>query len=225
MPRLLRRIEPGSVYHLISRFVGSEWFVRSDEERRRYLELLGVALVQCDWRCFSFAIMSNHIHLGVVAGRATLASVFRPVHTAFADWINKERKRIGAVFVRGPRARQVRQGGVARLIGYVHCNPVRAGLVHEPSASTWTSHRAYVGLATPPPWLDVATGLQLAGFECPSELDRWIATTLQRGELRTAHLEGAPRRGRPPQGRALAPARELTLEELAMGSTGTQVAA
>ena len=41
MARLPQSIEPGVVYHLISRFVAKEWFIQSDEERRRYLKLLG----------------------------------------------------------------------------------------------------------------------------------------------------------------------------------------
>ena len=37
--------------------------------------------------------------------------------------------------------------------------------------STWTSHRAYLGVASAPAWLDVATGLMLSGFE-PTEAGR-----------------------------------------------------
>jgi len=55
MPRLPRFIEPGTVYHLISRFVDREWFIKREDERRTYLRLLGRALLDSDWRCFSFA--------------------------------------------------------------------------------------------------------------------------------------------------------------------------
>jgi hypothetical protein len=53
----------------------------------------------------------------------------------------------------------------AALLAYVHNNPVRAGVVPLPEESEWTSHRAYLGLAPAPAWLDVARGLSLCGFD------------------------------------------------------------
>ncbi len=92
----------GVIYHIISRFVAKEWFIESAIERRTYLGLLGTAIAATDWTCFSYAVMSSHIHLGLVAGNDTMASWMRPMHTAFANWLNLRRERIGAVFVKGP---------------------------------------------------------------------------------------------------------------------------
>src|SRR5438067_2099143 len=103
MPRKRRVIVAGSVYHLISRFVDRDWFIRSELERDYYLQLLGPALETTDWRCLSYAIMSNHVHLAMVAGRDTLASWIRRVHSPFADWMNRSHERIGSIFVRGPK--------------------------------------------------------------------------------------------------------------------------
>ena len=117
--------------------------------------------------------MSNHIHLGLIAGTAPLRRWLRPMHTNFAMWINARRKRIGAVFVRGPNVIDVLPDGGARLINYIHRNPVRAGVASDPSASDWTSHRAYVGLSHRPSWLDVDCGLELAQLST-SEYGTWV---------------------------------------------------
>ena len=122
-------IEHGTVQHIIPRFVAKEWFIESALERNVYLSLLSGALENSDWRCFSFAVMSSHIHLGVIAGHETLASWLRPMHTHFAHRMNEQRGRIGAVFVRGPNVVAVQPDGVSRLINYIHNNPVRAGVV------------------------------------------------------------------------------------------------
>lgn len=166
-------VQDGLVYHLISRFVAKEWFIESARERRVYLSLLGLALSQTDWRLFCFAIMSSHIHLGLVAGTEPLAAWLRPLHTRFAQWLNEQRQRIGAVFVKGPNVIGVEPAGPSRLINYVHRNPVRAGVVAHPSDSDWTSHRAYLGLAHTPRWLNVELGLELAGFADGSALGAW----------------------------------------------------
>jgi hypothetical protein len=175
MPRTPRRIEPGAVYHLISRFVDREWFITSDLERRQYLTLLGKAVIKSDWRCISFAVMSNHIHLGTVAGTQPLDSWIRRIHAPFADWMNRTHGRIGVMFVRGPKALPVAPEGVGSLIAYIHNNPVRAGVASAPTETDWTSHRYYAGLASPPAWLDVRDGLARAGFADRNLFDRWVS--------------------------------------------------
>jgi len=176
MPRRPRRTFAGRVYHLISRFVDREWFITSDIERTAYLGLLSHALTESDWRCLAYAVMSNHIHLCFVAGEQPLASWIRRVHSPFADWMNRTHERIGSVFVRGPKDIEVPPERVRDVIAYIHNNPVRAGVVGGAADTTWTSHRAYLGLETKPRWLHVQTGLELGGFAAGAALDAWVAT-------------------------------------------------
>jgi hypothetical protein len=152
------------VYHLISRFVDRSWFFRDDNERAYYLQLLGRALADSDWRSLGYALMSNHIHHAVVGGTGELREWIRRVHAPFADWLNRKYGRIGTVFVRGPKQLAVDTDGIGQLLAYIHNNPVRAGVVSEAQHSSWTSHRAYLGLDRAPRWLRVDDGLALAGF-------------------------------------------------------------
>ncbi|CAN5848218.1 hypothetical protein BH11MYX2_BH11MYX2_14230 [soil metagenome] len=184
MPRPLRYTQPGTVYHLISRFVASEWFINSRPVRATYLRLLGIALATTDWQCLSFAIMSNHIHLALFSGEMPLANWLQRAHTPFAEWINLQRERIGAVFARGPKLYEVRADGVGRLINYIHRNPVRANVVPSCRRSDWTSHPAYAQTAPAPRWLDSGFGARLAGFRDPRSLANWIeGTSIERAEL------------------------------------------
>ena len=177
-------VDPRTIYHLISRFVAREWFIKTAGHRQAYSTLLARGLELTDWRCFSFAIMSNHVHLGLVAGTMPLADWLREVHGPFAELINEQRDRIGAVFARGPNLREVRADGVGRLISYLHRNPVRAGVAERAVDSDWTSHRAYARLAPPPPWLDVTLGTRLAGYQSPEDLAAWIdAVAIERSDL------------------------------------------
>lgn len=174
MPRKPRSFVPGLVYHLISRFVDREWFIKDAEDRSLYLDLLGRAVVSSDWQSLGYAVMNNHFHHAVVAGSETLASWIRRVHSPFADWLNKKQGRIGNVFVRGPKDLLVQPDGVAHLLAYIHNNPVRAGVVGDASASTWTSHRAYGGLSPAPRWLRVDEGLARAGFGDARAFDAFV---------------------------------------------------
>jgi len=89
--------------------------------------------------------------------------------------MNREYDRIGPLFVRGPRALETPPSDVARLVAYVHNNPVRAGVVGNAVDSRWTSHRAYLGHDEPPPWLDVNLGLRLCGFDDPQAFNKFVA--------------------------------------------------
>jgi hypothetical protein len=180
-------IRAGTIQHTIPRFVAKEWFIESALERSVYLSLLSGALENTDWRCFSYAVMSSHIHLGLIAGHDTLASWLRPMHTRFAHWMNEQRERIGAVFVRGPNVIEVQPDGVSRLINYIHNNPVRAGVVAHPEMSNWTSHRAYAGLSHRPAWLDIESGLEHSRFEDASALTNWT--------LKLPRFRGHPKTG------------------------------
>lgn len=179
MPRRPRASTPGVVYHLISRLVDRRWFIATELERTCYLDLLGRALATTDWRCLAYAVMSNHVHLAVMAGEQPLAGWVRRVHSPFADWMNRAHDRIGSVFVRGPKDFAIAPASVGRLIAYLHNNPVRANLVAAADDSSWTSHRAYRRPSTAPSWLHVATGLALSGFSVPKDFDEWVTDSRQ----------------------------------------------
>lgn len=174
MPRQPRCFEAGSVYHLISRFVDREWFIRKPMEREHYLKLLRGALDESDWRLLAYAVMSNHIHLAAIAGTDTIDSWLRRVHTPFADAMNKSYDRIGPMFARGPKDHVVGAPDVGNLISYIHNNPVRAGVCAAASDNDWTSHRAYIGSASVPACLHVREGLAYVGVGGPKAFDVWV---------------------------------------------------
>jgi REP element-mobilizing transposase RayT len=176
MPRHKRRTVPGIAYHLISRFVDRDWFISTNLERANYLKWLGKAIARSDWKCLAYAIMSNHIHLAVVAGEDRLDSWVRRAHAPFADWMNRTHKRIGVLFVRGPKDLIIPNDRVGHVVAYIHNNPVRASVVSSARESAWTSHRAYAGLDPAPRWLSVDEGLLRAGFAERSSFDSWVSS-------------------------------------------------
>jgi hypothetical protein len=177
-----------TVQHIIHRFVGGEFFIASNGDRDTYLSLLAESLCRTDWKCISYGVMSNHIHLGVIAGSMERDQWLRNAHAPFADWINRRQKRFGAVFV-PPATFSVGSEHIADVVAYIHNNPVRAGVAPMASESTWTSHRAYAGLCDPPPWLHVDVGLEVMRKERDAFLQH-VKDEAWRGR-------NTPRRGRP----------------------------
>lgn len=162
--RVARRSIPGVLTHVIIRFYEGRWFLDDDEERAKYLHLLGYALLKTDWRCVAYALMSNHVHLGFIPGTMPLENWAKRVHSPFANWINERHQRLGPVIAGRPREWVMHPLNEAYLIAYIHNNPVRAGVVPRANESNWTSHRAYLGREPRPKWLDIAAGMAICGF-------------------------------------------------------------
>ncbi|MBA3504030.1 MAG: hypothetical protein H0T65_26955 [Deltaproteobacteria bacterium] len=182
------------VHHLIARFVASQWFVETDHERDIYLRLLGDALRTSDWTCIAYAVMSNHIHLGMVAGSTPRASWLRNAHSPFGEWINRRNERIGSVFVKKPTERVVNPDEVAKVVAYIHNNPVRAGVVSRANESSWTSHGAYLGSRRRPDWLDVEQGYDLMQIKGPADFNDFVNAEAPRPrELRKRTRRAAKR--------------------------------
>jgi hypothetical protein len=164
MPRYRRRIVPGSVQHLISRFVNGQFVLDAPGARARCLTYAARAFERCDWSALGYALMSSHVHWVVRAGEAPSDRLIRGLHAGFAGWINRTTDRLGPVFAERHRNVECSGETACGLLAYVHNNPVRAGVARGPADSDWTSHRAYIGLEEAPPWLDVAQGLRVCGF-------------------------------------------------------------
>lgn len=170
MPRIARLHVPGVVLHVISRLVNGEFLIASDAIRHAYLDRVGAALTPTTWQLLAYAIMSNHMHLVFRSGPERLSSWIQSAHTSFATWLQRTRRRLGEralgpVFAQRPTTVLIEPERAAYVIAYVHNNPVRAAVASAASDSTWTSHRAYLGLTAAPRVLDVHAGLALSGFD------------------------------------------------------------
>jgi hypothetical protein len=118
--------------------------------------------------------MSNHLHIAMVAGEAPLEGWAKRVNSPFANWLNDRHGRLGPVFADRPTVFVIRPQHEARLIAYIHNNPVRAGVVARAVDSSWTSHACYVGAAPAPTWLNVDDGLARCGVDRRA-FDGWVA--------------------------------------------------
>lgn len=95
----------------------------------------------------------------------SLRDVFHPINTRFGQLWSRRYDGLGPILAGRPSNFRVRNERVGELIAYNHMDPVRSGVVDSPAASTWTSHRAYIGVQPAPPWLDRTLGLEACGLE------------------------------------------------------------
>jgi hypothetical protein len=71
----------------------------------------------------------------------------------YTQYLNRKRKKTGHLFQGRYKALLIDADSyLLELVRYIHLNPVRAGMVTQPDAYPWSSHRTYLGLEKIP-WL------------------------------------------------------------------------
>lgn len=146
MPRPLRLIVPGAIYHITARGNNGEAIFHASEDHRAYLHLLARIRQTTPLRIYAYVLMTNHVHLVVSTPGANLSPALQWMHGNYASSLNHLRGRSGHLF--GGRFLSYMGDTDEYLLEvtrYVHLNPVRAGLARQPDEYRWSSYRAYLG--------------------------------------------------------------------------------
>lgn len=163
MPRRHRVHVPGGLYHAVLRGNHRQAIFGSDDDYRKFEEIVARALTRYGASLFAYCWMTNHVHLAVRVGEAPLGAVMRIVASRYARVRQQTLATTGHLFERRYRARLVDADRyLLALVRYIHLNPVRAQMVADPRDYPWSSHRTYLG--TPcPGWLQTEPVLAMFG--------------------------------------------------------------
>jgi putative transposase len=154
MPRAPRLYAPDATVHVVARCNNREFSVTAPEDFATILGKLRGMVRDYEVTLYAYTVMSNHVHLLLQAPRAgTLARPLRWFLTETARAFHRVRQRRGHFWERRYRACLIEDDtyGLAAL-RYLGRNPVRAGLVQDPTTYPWSSCAAYAQ-GTPNPLL------------------------------------------------------------------------
>ena len=170
MARPLRIEFAGALYHVTSRGDRRDPIFEEDDDRTDLLAVIGNAMARFEACVLAWCLMSNHYHLVLQTSRPNLSMLMRQINGVYTQRFNARHDKVGHLFQGRFKALLVdRESYLLEVCRYVELNPVRAGLVDEPGAWRWSSHRANVGRARPPAWMDTLglwaqmLGRQVAG--------------------------------------------------------------
>src|SRR3989339_976757 len=127
MARPLRIEYEGAWYHVINRGQTRRNIVRTDEDRKLFLKLLGDTQQTYGIEIHAFSLMDNHYHLLVHTPKAGLSRAMRHLNGVYTLKINQIWNTDGPIFKGRYNARLVdSEEYLLELIRYIHLNPVVA---------------------------------------------------------------------------------------------------
>lgn len=192
---------PGAICHVTQRGNDRRPIFLDDNDRTRYLAILGRALERPGGRVHAYCLLTNHVHLLLQADERPLCFLMHVLGLRYARWFNDRWARTGHLFQDRYYAGVVRdEAQLLMVLRYIHLNPVRAGLVKDAADHRWSSHRAYAG-ETSPHWLTTHALLSLLGPTPQLAREAYghlLTTEVQPEEVR-ASMAAAP--VPPPSGR------------------------
>lgn len=155
MARPLRLELSGGLYHVTSRGDRRENIYDDDEDRLKWLEVLGDCCKRFNWRCHAYCLMDNHYHIVIETAEGNLSKGMRQLNGVYTQYYNRRHDRVGHVFQGRFKGILVEQDEyLLELARYVVLNPIRAHMVNNLSAWKWSSYNAMIGEAAAPHWLE-----------------------------------------------------------------------
>jgi REP element-mobilizing transposase RayT len=156
MTRPLRLEFPGALYHVTARGNAKQSVFHDDDDRKRFLLLLARQVNHLQWCLHAYCLMGNHYHLLLETPEPNLSRGMQTLNSAYSQYFNKRRDRVGHVFQGRYHAVIVeKEHYLLELSRYIVLNPVRAGLVSGPARWPWSSYLATAGMARVPVFLTV----------------------------------------------------------------------
>lgn len=167
MARKLRIQFEGAIYHVVNRGNYRRDLFETVGAAEAFLSALFEATVQYGWRLHAYVLMRNHYHLALETPQPNLIEGMHWLQSTVATRFNRFRRERGHLFQGRYQSILVEDvGALARVVDYIHLNPVRARVVVPEQVANyrWSSLGYFVrgprprGLAAAD-WLQVRGGL------------------------------------------------------------------
>jgi len=203
VPRASRIVVPEIPHHVIQRGHNRQVVFAVDEDYNYYLENLWEWKTKLGCRVYAYCLMTNHVHLVVDPGPQAvgLALLMKRVAGRQTRYANRLEARTGTLWAGRYKSSPIQTDEyLLACCRYVELNPVRAGLVGDPSAYPWSSYRSKINHASNPT-VDFDPGYMGLGStpgERAEHYASWVRSAIPVGEwerirqaVQRGHLTGS----------------------------------
>jgi len=194
MGRPLRIEYPGALYHITSRGNERKSIFHDDSDRSRFLRILEDYHDRYGILIHSYVLMDNHYHLILETPRGNLVKVMHGLNGGYTGYFNRKFERSGHLFQGRYKGILVeKEAYLLELSRYVHLNPVRAGIVQDPSQYPWSSCPGFYSKRKETHWVEYSWLLSQFGPDLKrarTEYRKFLKLDESKAETPPAQLHG-----------------------------------
>ena len=143
MPRLPRTTPVGIPQHIIQRGNNRQVCFNTDDDMAAYANWLHEYAVKYLVHIHAWVFMTNHVHLLVTPWEERgISKMMQSLGRSYVRYFNKSYRRSGTLWDGRFKSCLVESTGyLLQCYRYIELNPVRAGMVSDPSEYPWSSYR------------------------------------------------------------------------------------
>jgi putative transposase len=187
MPRSSRIIIADCPHHIIQRGHNKQTIFAADQDYQYYLENLMEWKGIYGCKVYAYCLMTNHIHLVIDPGAEArnISLVMKRVAGRQTRYVNALEKRTGSLWEGRYKSSPISTDEyLLACCRYVELNPIRAGIVSDPSEYKWSSYCDRIGLHREH-WLDedpCYAGLAKSRKKREELYAAWVKDSIPEGE-------------------------------------------
>lgn len=145
MPRYPRKTSEKDTYHVMLRGNEKKRLFIDDEDRNRFIYILGKMKENNSYYLYAYCLMDNHVHLLVKEGEDSISRTMKRVGVTYAYYFNRKYVRVGHLFQDRFRSEAIEDDlYLLSASRYIHNNPVKANIVKTPGEYRWSSYNDYL---------------------------------------------------------------------------------
>lgn len=147
MPRVARVKQSEAFYHIYNRGNNKDDIFIDDEDKLAFITRIKKYMKKFNFILLSYCIMTNHFHILIHSNGADISELMKGLSLSYGHYFRKKYNRCGVTFQN--RFESVILDNSNSLIFetlYIHCNPLKAGIVNNPLDYKYSSAAYYLGL-------------------------------------------------------------------------------
>lgn len=178
----MRRRSESGFYHVMLRGNAKQIIFEDDDDRRRFLALLGSSTQGTSISIVAWCFMDNHVHLVLADPKDEVSAALHDLAMSYALYFNRKCQRTGHVFEGRYKSLPIDTDEyLLQVVRYVINNPVAAG-ISSLDDYPWSSFPEYCGQKG---LTDV--GIVLDMFESPEDFEQFCREGSQPYDRKLEH--------------------------------------
>jgi putative transposase len=175
MPRPLRPIQDGLIYHVINRGNNRQPVFQKAGDFEAFLTALADLKERRPFELYGYCLLTNHFHLLIRVAETPISRIMQSLLISHTQRYHKHHRSGGHVWQGRFKSPVVQNDEhLLAVLRYIEANPLRAKIVDKAENYAWSSYRAH-GLGEANGLVDLTTAYQALASTAAARQRKWAA--------------------------------------------------